>query len=45
MLPALLEWVRGYERRNDVGSYARHRRLYDSFAGRKRELTSVATAR
>jgi len=40
MLPALLDWVRGYYAREDDWSYARHRRIFDAFAGNKRELTA-----
>ena len=35
----LLEWVRAYETRCDEYSLARHRELYDSFPGAKREVT------
>lgn len=45
MLAPLLDWVHGYYTRDDAWSYARHRRLFDGFAGRKRELTSLAAAR
>ena len=41
MLPQLLEWVHGYATRDDAWSYARHRRLFDEFAGNKRELTTL----
>lgn len=41
MLPALLDWVRGYYVRDDPWSYAQHRRLFDAFAGPKRELTTL----
>jgi adenylate kinase family enzyme len=34
----LLDWVRSYERRADEYGLSRHRQLYDTFAGRKREL-------
>jgi SAM-dependent methyltransferase len=37
-LPLLLGWVREYETRDDEFSLRSHRRLYDDFAGRKREL-------
>jgi adenylate kinase family enzyme len=40
MLPTLLDWVRGDYLRDDAWSYARHRRLFDAFAGNKRELTA-----
>lgn len=39
MLPQLLSWVESYYSRNDPRSYPFHRRLFDSFAGNKRELT------
>lgn len=39
MLPFLLDWVAKYEERDDSCSYARHRRLFDGFAGVKREIT------
>jgi adenylate kinase family enzyme len=38
MLPNLLAWVEGYYTRDDVRSYAYHRRVFDAFAGPKREL-------
>jgi adenylate kinase family enzyme len=38
MLPLLLDWVAGYYTRTDPRSYAFHRRLYDAFAGAKREI-------
>lgn len=37
-LPMLLEWVQSYYTRQDVRSYAYHRRLFDAFAGNKREV-------
>lgn len=37
MLAPLLEWVRGYYRRDDAWSYARHRRLFDGHRGTKKE--------
>jgi adenylate kinase family enzyme len=39
-LPLLLDWVRDYETRDDEFSLRSHRRLYDHFAGLKRELRS-----
>lgn len=39
MLPFLLEWVGQYEQRVDNCSYACHRRVFDSFAGARREVT------
>jgi adenylate kinase family enzyme len=41
MLPALLEWVAAYYRRDDAWSYAHHRRLYDGFHGPKREIRQL----
>ena len=38
MLPALLSWVESYYTRDDVRSYAYHRRVFDAFGGAKREL-------
>ena len=38
-LPLLLAWVSAYYSRSDDMSFAAHRRLYDSFAGPKREDT------
>jgi len=40
-LPFLLEWVEIYYTREDVRSYAYHRRLFDGFAGPKREIRST----
>ena len=37
MLDALVAWVRQYERRNDEYGLARHRTVFDAFAGPKRE--------
>lgn len=37
-LPMLLDWIAGYESRNDDLSYSAHRALYDSFTGRKIEI-------
>lgn len=39
-LGMLIEWVRGYESRQDEFSLARHRVLFDRFSGDKRELSS-----
>jgi adenylate kinase family enzyme len=41
-LPMLLEWVSAYYTREDDMSLAAHRRLFDTFAGPKTELTSPA---
>lgn len=38
----LLEWVRAYETRPDEYSLARHRQLYESFLGKKQEVTRSA---
>ncbi|HEX8954101.1 MAG TPA: shikimate kinase [Polyangia bacterium] len=42
LLPNLLAWVEGYYTRDDVCSYAYHRRMFDTFAGAKRELREVS---
>jgi adenylate kinase family enzyme len=39
MLEPLLEWVAGYYTRDDQWSYVYHRRVFDSFAGDKTEIT------
>ena len=39
MLEPLLLWTAGYYTRDDAWSYAAHRRIYDAFAGAKREIT------
>lgn len=38
-LENLIQWVRSYETRTDEYGLARHRALYESFRGRKSELT------
>jgi adenylate kinase family enzyme len=38
----LLEWVAGYDTRDDTMSYACHRRLFDGFSGAKTEVTALA---
>jgi adenylate kinase family enzyme len=38
----LLEWVGGYEEREDAMSYAYHRRVFDGFNGDKTEVTVLA---
>lgn len=38
MLENLQAWVAGYYEREDQWSYHAHRRIFDSFSGRKREL-------
>jgi hypothetical protein len=37
-LENLLQWVRSYESRTDEYGLSRHRELYESFQGKKREL-------
>ena len=37
-LENLLQWVRSYESRTDEYGLARHRKLYESFLGKKREF-------
>jgi adenylate kinase family enzyme len=37
-LPMLLEWVRAYASRSDEFSLARHRAIFDGFAGVRREI-------
>jgi adenylate kinase family enzyme len=39
-LSALLDWVRRYYSRSDQMSFEAHRRLFDSFDGRKKEITA-----
>ncbi len=41
-LENLIEWVRSYENRTDEYGLRRHRALYDSFGGKKREFNSPA---
>lgn len=40
-LPILVEWVRGYVTRMDEFSLARHRRLFDAYAGDKHEYNEL----
>ena len=42
MLEALLTWVRDYETRDDEFSLARHRAIFERFAGPKREFGDAA---
>jgi adenylate kinase family enzyme len=42
MLEALLKWVREYETRDDEYGLARHRAVFESFQGNKREYGSLA---
>jgi len=37
----LLEWVAGYDTRDDAMSYARHRRIFDGFSGNKTEVNAL----
>jgi len=39
-LAFLLDWVRGYYTRSDDMSLQAHKRLFDSYAGKKREITA-----
>jgi len=39
-----LDWVAAYESRTDEFSLQAHRRLFDAFTGRKREVTDLAQA-
>ena len=39
MLSQLQEWVAAYYTREDPGSYAAHRRIFDAFEGRRSERT------
>lgn len=43
-LPMLLDWVRGYDTRDDAWSRRGHQAAYDAWAGPKQLLTDVATA-
>lgn len=40
-LAPLIEWVRGYETRHDAWSLAVHRRVFESFTGRKVEIVRM----
>ena len=40
-LAFLLEWVAAYYTREDTLSYLHHRRLFDAFAGNKREVVTL----
>lgn len=40
MLENLIAWVKDYYTRNDQWSLSAHRRLFDSYKGRKREVVS-----
>ena len=41
MLPYLLAWVESYYTRDDPRSYTWHRRVFDAYAGPKREITEI----
>lgn len=40
-LPMLLEWISGYEDRNDELSYRAHRMLFEGFDGKKTEIKDL----
>jgi adenylate kinase family enzyme len=42
MLGQLIQWVKDYEFRDDEYGLKRHRRIFDSFSGAKREYTSTS---
>lgn len=42
MVETLIEWVREYENRNDEYGLKRHREIFDTFNGSKKEYTSVS---
>ena len=41
MLDTLIEWVKSYELREDEFGLRRHRQLFDSYPGKKREFRSI----
>lgn len=41
MLAFLIGWIRQYPQRDTSTGYAAHRRVFDAFAGRKREVTDL----
>jgi adenylate kinase family enzyme len=43
MLGQLLGWVEEYETREDEYGLRRHRKIFEGFAGAKREFTSIAS--
>jgi adenylate kinase family enzyme len=43
MLGQLIQWVKEYETRDDEFGLKRHRQIFDSFSGPKREYTSTAS--
>lgn len=42
MLRQVIQWARDYESRDDEYGLTRHRRIFDSFSGAKREYTSTS---
>lgn len=42
MLGFLIDWIREYPTRADTTGYAEHRRVFDTFSGRKREVTDLS---
>jgi hypothetical protein len=42
MLGSLIEWIRAYPERDTTTGLAEHRRVFDGFAGRKREVVDLA---
>ncbi len=42
MLAFLIGWIRAYPERPDNTGYPAHRRVFDDFAGRKREVVDLA---
>jgi len=44
VLPVLLQWVRLYETRPDEYGLREHRKIFESFNGRKREIGALDTA-
>jgi hypothetical protein len=45
MLSNLADWVAGYYVRDDQWSLAYHRRIYDSYGGKKTEVTASDTTK
>lgn len=43
MLAFLIAWIRAYPERAGNDGYREHRRVFDSFAGRKREVADLTT--
>lgn len=42
MLAFLIDWIRAYPERDDTTGYREHRRVFDAFGGRKREVVNLA---